>query len=87
LGNEDDSVSLLSDDNIGVDFVRYGNWTDDPPTGTSWTGVNPDAPVQGQSLGRDKDSTDTDDGSDWENTGGVDADGPTPGEQNLRAPQ
>lgn len=87
LGNEDDSVSLLSDDNIGVDFVRYGNWTDDPPTGTSWTGVNPDAPVQGQSLGRDKDSTDTDDGSDWENTGGVDADGPTSGEQNLRAPQ
>ena len=47
LGNEDDSVSLLSDDNIGVDFVRYGNWTDDPPTGTSWTGVNPDAPVPG----------------------------------------
>jgi hypothetical protein len=87
LGNEDDSVSLLSDDNIGVDFVRYGNWTDDPPTGTSWTGVNPDAPVQGQSLGRDKDSTDTDDGSDWENTGGVDADGPTPGEQNLREGQ
>jgi hypothetical protein len=87
LSDNNDSVSLLSADDTGIDFVRYGDCTDEPPTGTSWTGLNPDAPVQGQSLGRDKDSTDTDEGSDWENTGGVDADGPTPGEQNLREGQ
>lgn len=77
LSDNNDSVSLLSADDTSIDFVRYSDCTDEPPTGTSWTGVNPDAPVQGQSLGRDKDGTDTDDGNDWENTGGVDADGPT----------
>ena len=87
LSDNNDSVSLISVDGTGIDFVRYGDCTDEPPTGTSWTGVNPDAPVPGQSLGRDKGSTDVDDGSDWENAGGVDADGPTPGEQNLREGQ
>ncbi|MDI6811585.1 MAG: lamin tail domain-containing protein [archaeon] len=80
---DSDSVSLLTPEDVGVDFVRYGNCTDAPPAGTAWTGINPDAPLQGQSLGRDRDSTDTDDGSDWENTGGIDADGPTPGRRNL----
>jgi hypothetical protein len=49
LSDNNDSVSLLSADDtgIGIDFVRYGDCTDELPTGTSWTGVNPDAPVQG----------------------------------------
>jgi parallel beta-helix repeat protein len=84
LNDSNDSVSLLSANGTGKDFVRYGDCTDEPPNGTSWTGTNPDAPVQGQSLGRDKDSTDTNDGNDWENTGGVDVDAPTPGLRNYR---
>jgi hypothetical protein len=83
LSDNNDSVSLLSADDTGIDFVKYGNCTNEPPIGTSWTGVNPDAPVQGQSLGRDKDSTDTNEGSDWENTGGIDVDGHTPGLRNF----
>jgi hypothetical protein len=35
------------------------------------------------SLGRDSVSNDTDDGTDWENTSGVDADGKTPGAANI----
>jgi parallel beta-helix repeat protein len=87
LNDTNDSISLLSANGTGIDFVRYGDCTDEPPAGTAWTETNPDSPVQGQSLGRDKDYTDTNDGSDWENTGGVDADGPTPGKQNLRENQ
>lgn len=81
-----DSVSLLAPDGTGVDFVRYGNCSDAPPAGTTWTGPNPQTPIQGQSLGRDADSTDTNSGSDWENTGGVNADEPTPGRRNSIPP-
>ena len=83
LDDDNGSVSLLWVDEMGIDFVRYDECVDEPPTGTFWTGVNPDAPVQGQSLGRDKDGTDTDDGSDWESTGGIDSDAPTPGMRNA----
>ena len=84
--SDGDSVSVLAPDGTGVDFVRYGNCSDAPPAGTTWTGANPQTPVQGQSLGRDGTSTDTNDGSDWENTGGVNADDPTPGRRNLAVP-
>ncbi len=87
LNDTNESISLLSANSTGKDIVRYGNCTDEPPAGTFWTGVNPDAPVQGQSLGRDKDSTDTNDGNDWENTGGIDVDGPTAGLRNFREVQ
>jgi predicted lipoprotein with Yx(FWY)xxD motif len=81
--NDGDSISLLTSEGVGVDFIRYGSCADIPPRGTTWTGTNPEAPPRGQSLGRDSNSTDTDDGGDWENTGGVDADTPTPGRQNI----
>ena len=38
---------------------------------------------EGDSIGRDKDSTDTDSPSDWYNTGGRDAIGPTPDARNF----
>ena len=81
--NDGDSISLLMPQGECVDFVRYGNCADAPPAGTTWTGTNPQVPVQGQSLGRDANSTDTNDSSDWENTGGIDADAPTPGQRNI----
>ena len=81
--SDGDSVILLTSENVGVDFVRYGNCTDAPPAGTIWTGTNPQAPVQGQSLGRNKDSKDTNNASDWENTGGIDVNAPTPGKRNV----
>ncbi len=36
-----------------------------PPDGTRWTGVSPVSPLPNQSLGRDSESTDVDDGNDW----------------------
>lgn len=43
--------------------------------------------VEGDTIGRDKDSTDTNKPEDWYGHGGVDANGPTPGERNLFIPQ
>lgn len=39
--------------------------------------------LEGETIGRDKDSTDTNQPDDWCSHGGRDARGPTPGEQNL----
>jgi thiol-disulfide isomerase/thioredoxin len=78
-----DSVALLSPDGGGIDFMRYGDSTDEPPSGIGWQEDNPSAPERRQSLGRNKDSLDTDSGSDWESSGGVDARSPTPGLRNL----
>ena len=85
------SCALVAQGGVGIDFVRWSNYTgadpstDLPPAGTNWTGNDPMAPVNESlhSLGRDVVSTDTDDGSDWENTSGVDADGKTPGAANI----
>lgn len=38
---------------------------------------------EGESIGRDKNSTDTDEPEDWDDHGGVDADGLTQGYQNI----
>ena len=83
LDDDGDSITLFNQSEIALDFIRYGVCEDAIPT--DWTGINPEAPIQGQSLGRNKESTDTDDGSDWENTGGIDADVPTPGNMNIAA--
>jgi len=79
-----DSVALLSPSGDGMDFMRYGDSTDVPPSDIGWGGDNPASPEGSQSLGRSKDSLDTDNGSDWESSGGADAESPTPGRRNLR---
>ncbi len=81
--NNGDSVALLDNGADGRDFLNYGDCADLPPGGTSWNGDNPESPVSGQSLGRDMNSLDSNFGDDWENTGGVDVDYPTPGGRNL----
>ncbi|MCK4614163.1 MAG: PKD domain-containing protein, partial [Thermoplasmata archaeon] len=83
LNDTGDSISLFDNESNAVDFMRYGNCTYAPPVGTEWHGDNPEAPTASQSIGRNKNSTDTDDGADWENTGGIDSGFPTPGEQNF----
>jgi hypothetical protein len=86
LGDAGDSVALLNPAGGGIDFIRYGDSPDSPPAGTQWhgsTAENPASPAENQSLGRDRDGTDTDRDSDWENTGGADADFPTPGRWNV----
>ena len=80
------SCALFDGAGIGLDFVRFGSSTAWPPAGTTWIGVNPAAPALGGSLGRDRWGTDTDAGDDWKETGGVDADVPTPGSANLTVP-
>ena len=50
---------------FGVDFVRWGSSTMAPPAGTGWTGSNPPGPPNGQSIGRDPNGADSDDGGDW----------------------
>jgi hypothetical protein len=70
------AVALTTGGGEGIDFVRWGNSTVTPPTGTSWSGTNPASPPVGQALCRDENSTDTDDGSDWR------AQAPTLGSQN-----
>jgi hypothetical protein len=49
----------------GIDFVRWGNSTADPPTETYWNGSNPPMPAIGTNLGRVVLGFDSDNGSDW----------------------
>ncbi|MHC4638639.1 MAG: lamin tail domain-containing protein, partial [Planctomycetota bacterium] len=85
------SCALVNASGVGIDFVRWSDSigavpsSDTPPAGTNWTGIDPWAPTNQSinTLGRDGVSTDTDDGSDWENTCGIDADGKTPGAPNI----
>ena len=83
LNGTGDSIALLNPNGGGIDFMRYGNSAAEPPAGTAWNGLNPEALEANQSLGRDKNGTDTDDGEDWDNTGGSDTDAPTPGRRNA----
>jgi parallel beta-helix repeat protein len=86
LSEAGNSIAVLNPSGGGIDFVRYGESEDSPPEGTQWHGdesENPSLPEEDQSLGRDRNSTDTNQASDWENTGGSDADFPTPGWQNV----
>lgn len=79
------SCALLNAAGQGVDFVRWGNSTVSPPSGTGWSGTNPPSArsnTYGTTLGRDAQSSDRDTGSDWENTCGTDAEHPTPRARN-----
>ena len=83
LDDQGDSLTLSDDTGACIDFMKYGDCQDAPPEGTSWSGTSPEPPVAGQSLGRDKNSADTDGGADWENTGGMDAGVPTAAKKNF----
>lgn len=79
------ACAIKNNSGQGVDFVRWGDSMVQPPAGTSWFGSNPPAPLSNssnQSLARDKSSTDTDSGADWNADCGFDASHPTPGYRN-----
>lgn len=84
------SCALINSLGIGVDFVRWKDSTgsiapvDNPPSGTNWLGTDINAPLDQvlYSLGRNGIGTDTDNVSDWDNTGGVDVNGKTLGFSN-----
>ena len=59
------AAALIDPSGSGVDFVRWGSSTVDPPAGTAWSGTDPEGIPNNQSLGRDVQSKDTDRGEDW----------------------
>jgi subtilisin family serine protease len=60
------SCALLDNTGNGVDFVRWGGSTQEPPSGTVWNETTPlSTPDNNHSLGRDEMSTDTDYSDDW----------------------
>lgn len=63
--DSDGWCSLVTGAGAGADFARWGGSAQNPPDGTSFTGDNPDAPTDGESLSRAADGEDTDNGSDW----------------------
>jgi hypothetical protein len=96
LENTDD-ISLVNSDDVIIDYVAWGA---DPGQDDynavawgQWTNgeyVDSSQFTENQTLGRDKDSTDTNSPSDWENTTteqgdpyGVNASAPTEGSQNI----
>jgi hypothetical protein len=98
--NDGDDVLLhYIGNDCGIDYMQYGDTagstrdqpcpSDDAST-NSWGGTAPPVPATDRSIGRDKDSTDTDDGSDWESSGGVDVTIPpwyTEGKRNFQIPE
>jgi len=65
LPSDSGAAELSGIGSFGVDFVRWGSSTMNPPAGTSWTGSNPPGPPIGQSIGRNPNGVDSDDGGDW----------------------
>lgn len=62
--------SLKNNLGNGVDFVRYGNSTEPPPSGTFWSGANPVVIGAYHNLVRDTLSTDTDQSSNFKECNG-----------------
>jgi hypothetical protein len=94
--DDNDDLTLLDNNDEIIDYIAWGAnaGTDDDDANASgqWTDgdfVNTTLFNQGQTLGRDKDSTDTDTVSDWENASdqadpyGVHSGSQTPGAQNI----
>lgn len=54
------AVSLIDDTGFGIDFVRFGNSTVEPPTGTRWGDTNAPAATADSTLGREPNGFDTD---------------------------
>jgi hypothetical protein len=89
-----DYLALMNDEGTIIDFVAWGtsqpsgvyhqlavdsfNWPSGPGQYVDVTGF-----AQGNTIGRDMDSTDTNTIGDWEITCGIDAGAPTPNEQNI----
>lgn len=91
LGTYSGSCSLIDADGMGIDFVRWSSndgtsvSTEQPPAGTSWSGIDPWAPLDDtvDSLARDMRGNDRDLTDDWENTSGINAVSKTPGSWNY----
>lgn len=71
------SCALKDNLGTGVDFCRWGSSAEPVPAGTTWSGGNPAAPSGSRNLGRDGNSTDTNNSSDFTSQVG------TLGRQNL----
>jgi hypothetical protein len=67
------------------DAVAAGQWTDGDfyDALQTATGLKTRPVMAGETIGRDRDSTDSDDPDDWFGLGGIDAVAATPGAQNL----
>lgn len=84
----DDVLLKYGGNDMGFDYVQYGTGGDiqscpsDPASENSWTG-SITAPTGTNTVGRDKDSSDTNNGNDWDNTGGPDVSAPTRGHINY----
>ncbi len=75
--NSGGAVILIESATSAIDFVRFNGSTKLPPSDTTWTGLTPIITDTENTLGRNAQGNDTDDGSDWiEQT-------PTLGSQNL----
>ena len=99
LNDTEGRVSLFAetqfDTNTLIDFVQWdddgilSNTTGDNLAATAgqWSdGDYVTSTLQGDTLGRDRYSTDTNDANDWENTGGIDSGAPTSGAVNWTHP-
>jgi hypothetical protein len=84
----DDVLLKYGGNDMGFDYVQYGTGGDiqscptDPASENAWTGTIT-APTGSNTVGRDKDSSDTNNASDWDNTGGPDVSAPTRGHINY----
>lgn len=58
-------AAVLKSGNIAVDMMQWEDSALTPPPGTAWLGNNPPSPGGGQTLGRDPERPDTDNGYDW----------------------
>ena len=65
VNGEGGALSLADSSGAGKDFVRWGDFNQQPPAGTTFTGSNPISPPFGKSLARNTANTDTDSGADW----------------------
>ncbi len=95
LGSSSESLGLYDTSSNIVDYVAYGSEPDtttagspgnDAVTAGQWT-TDDFLPIgslsEGETIGRDRNETDTNTSLDWDTHGGVDSIEPTPSAQNL----
>lgn len=70
-------IEVFNTWNGGIDFLRWGDSSENPSEGNYWYGVNPDSPEDGESISRSSDGFDSDSGQDWALMT------PTPGAANI----
>jgi LruC domain-containing protein len=98
LGDTEDQLYLYNSSEHSsetmIDFVQWATGSvqdgaddDDAVAASLWvSGAFVPAPARDESLGRDRDASDTDGSGDWDNTGGPDAAIFTPGAINVSIP-